>query len=189
MFPNTDNEIGSGAELGALTVGTDATPTGTDASSIAVLDFTGAATTLFGDGVSATPVTVVHSQTLGSTFKPNRRGLWHVELDIVCTGAGTIQPGINVDGIAADLNSNPQVSARTRAAGNHTGAAGDVQSINLSAIVKITDNMARDTTGASGGIIRALATNGAGAAPAAANLVAAQCSIRLTRICDLPPGA
>lgn len=174
--------------FGALFVGLDATPTGSDASALVVADFTGATTTQFPDLSQATPVVAVHSQTLGSTFKLNTRGIWEVAAEIPVATAASVVAAINLDGVAAELNTNPAATAqRNRRRARWIGAAaGDADTIELTASILVTQEMADS---AAQGIVRLLLSNDTNAGATAASLaVLANARLGFTWLTDVPPG-
>lgn len=175
--------------FGALFVGLDATPTGSDASADVVADFTGATATQFPDVSLAVPVIHTPSQTLGSTFKIAARGIWEVKAEVPVATAATVLSAINLDGVAAELNTDPAALAqRNRAFSRWVGtAAGEADTKELVANILVTEDMARD---AAQGIVRLLLGNGAGAGATAASLaVLGNARIAFTWLADVPPGA
>lgn len=175
--------------FGALYVGLDATPTGSDASALVVADFTGATTTNFGDQSTLIPIVATHSQTLGSTFKIGVRGIWEVAAEVPVATAATVLSAINVDGIAAEFNTNPAALASRNVRFNRWvgTAAGEADTKVLVASILITQTMA-DT--ATLGLVKLLLGNGAGAGATAASLaVLTNARFAFTWQSDVPPGA
>jgi hypothetical protein len=174
--------------FGALFVGLDATPTGSDASADVVADFTGATTTNFPDQSSAAPITPVHSQTLGSTFKIGVRGIWEVKAEVPVATAASVLAALNLDGVAGDLNTDPAAaSQRNRAFSRWVGtAAGEADTKTLTANILVTQTMADD---AAQGIVRLLLSNAAGAGATAASLaILTNARLTFTWLADVPPG-
>lgn len=173
--------------LGANFVGLEAaTPTGTDAANDVVADFTGATALLFDAPSVAVPVLHTASVTLGSTFKIQLEGIWVVKARVVCITAATVVAGLNMDGAAADLNTDPGLptTGRNLDRASRIAVAADQDSIELSSgPIIITRNLATSPTSA---LVRLLLSNGAGAGAAAASLSVANCFIMFRRIGDVP---
>lgn len=177
--------------FGALFVGLDATPTGSAAGFDVVADFTGATQTDFGDASNAAPITPVHSQTDGSQFRIGVRGVWRVSVEIPVATAATVQAAINVDGQAADFSTDPAATnTRNVRRGVWTGAAaGDADTIQLSADIRVTQTLADGASTGTGGVVRILLSNGAGTGATAASLAPlASARVDFQWIGDLPPG-
>lgn len=174
--------------FGALIVGLDATPTGSDAGSDVVADFTGSTATQFGDQSQATPITIVNSQTAGSTFKINTRGVWEVKAEVPVATAATVLAAINLDGVGDGGADPTALNTRNRAFARWVGtAAGEADTKMLAANILVTQTMADDAAQA---IVRLLLSNGAGAGATAASLaVLANARLTFTWLCDVPPGA
>lgn len=175
--------------FGALVVGLDATPTGSDASADVVADFTGATTTQFADQSSTTPIAVTHSQTLGSTFKIAVRGIWEVKAEVPVATAASVLAALNLDGVAGDLNTDPvALSPRNRAFARWVGtAAGEADTKTLTANILVTQTMADDAAQA---VVRLLLSNAAGVGATAASLaVLANARLSFTWLADVPPGS
>jgi hypothetical protein len=181
---NYDTGLAASSDVGALFVGLDATPTGSDANNDVVADFTGSAQTLFAHQSFATPVIATHSQTLGSTFKLAIPGKWLVEMFVPATGAGSVLAALGIDNTAGELNANPAPpNSRIKGSQLYTGATGDASPLFLSATFKVSRDVA---AGAATGLVRALLSNNAGGGAAAANLTVASAWIRFTYLGELP---
>jgi hypothetical protein len=178
----------SNARTGAQFVGLDDTPTGSDAAFDVVADFTGATETQFtGNPSNQAPITAVHSEVNGSTFKIGVRGKWLIQMEVPVATAATVQAAINLDGIAADFAADP-ASANTRnlSIGRVLGTAATSDTIMLSAVAIVTQDVA---LAAATGIVRILLSNGAGAGATAASLaVLANARLIFTWVGDVPPG-
>lgn len=172
-------------DLGGLWTGLDDTPTGSDASAIMVADFTGSAQTLFVAPSLAVPVTAVHSETLGSTFKLNLEGMWVAAAMVQCQTAASVGAAIGFDNVAGELNTATALrSARVKARMLRTAAAADTDPVMLVTPPFVcTRNQAQNPAL---GIVRVLLNNNAGAGAAAAALVLPACDLILLRIGELP---
>jgi hypothetical protein len=179
-FPQADT-------IGGQWVGLDATPTGTAAANDVVADFTGSTQTLFAAPSVAVPVVALHSQTLGSTFKPMLEGIWVAIARLACQAAGAVAMGVGIDNIAAELNTDPLAPITTRTLDNELRAGLGAGSFNgmmvTSGPIIITRAMVNDPTV---GLFRVLASNAAGAGVAAASLVLNVCYFKLLRQGDVP---
>lgn len=171
--------------FGILAVGLDTTPTGSDASAIMVADFTGSTQTLFPTPSEPTPVLQTNSQTLGTTFKINRDGMYQVRATVQCQTAASVLAAIGLDNIAAELNTNPgPEGARILDRSLRIAAAADTDAVKLvSRIFAVTRPMATDPAQA---IVRLLLSNNAGAGAAVASLAIAACTLTITRLGDVP---
>lgn len=178
--------------FGALFVGLDATPTGSNPTEDVVADFTGATVTHFPDISDTTPIFHTPSQTLGSTFKITVRGLWLVTAEVPVVTAATVIAALNYEGLAADLNVAPlATTVRNRRRALWTGAAaGDADTLQVSAPILVTDSSARAPSSTGLGIVRLLLSDAAGAGAAAASLAPlASCRLQFDWVCDVPPGS
>lgn len=183
---STEHVFPQPSTFGANFIGLDATPTGSDAANDVVADFTAATQVLFDAPSVAIPVTATHSQTLGSTFKINVEGIWVISARVQATGIASVLAGLGLDNVAGDLSIDPALptSGRNLDRALSISAAADTVALSLiSGPIGITRNQALSSTG---GLVRLLLSNNAGAGAAAAALVLASCFICFRRIGDLP---
>lgn len=178
-------DIPQPSSLGVLVFGLDATPTGTDPANDVVADFTGSTTTTFDSPSIATPVTVTHSQTLGSTFHPNVEGQWVFIGGVMCATAASVRGGAGFGNVAGDLSIDPAFTSRTLDVKVSISAAADTVPMHVESGPQIvTRAMALDQTL---GLFRLLLSNNAGAGATAASLAPlALGHIKLLRIGNIP---
>lgn len=171
--------------FGAVFVGLDATPTGSDATADVVADFTGATATLLDSPSVAIPVIHTPSQTLGSTFKIVTEGIWRISARVQAQTAASVLAGLNIDGLAADFAIDPQQPDGTRRLDRalSISAGADSVPMQVSAEVVISRGMAQDPAL---GIVRLLLSNNAGAGAAAGSLLLASCFIQFKMIGAIP---
>lgn len=170
--------------MGSQTFGLDASPTGTDPSADVVADFTGATTNQFSTDSVVTPITIVHSQTLGSTFKITQPGIWVCIGKVEAITAASVRTGIGVDLSAGEINVDPAYSSRMLDLGLSISAGADTVPISVTTgPIGISQTIAY---GAATGIARLLISNNAGAGAAAASLSLTLASMRVFRLGNLP---
>jgi len=176
------------SSFGALYVGLDGTPTGTDASNVVVADFTGAVTTLQTAPSAPSPVTAFHSQTLGSRFHVDVDGMWLVRARVHAQTAASVRAAIGLDNVAADLLANPLAPnfSTIRDTALRIAAGADTDAMMLAAIVPITRDMANQQISGTSGNVRLLLSNNTAAGAAAAALNLPLCWISVERIFDIP---
>lgn len=178
-FPQADT-------FGGQWSGLDATPTGTAASNDVVADFTGSTQLLFTAPSIPIPVLAVHSQTLGSTFKPMLEGRWIAIARLACQTAAAVAMGLGIDNVAGELNTDPLTPISMTILDNELrvppGASFSGMQL-VSGPIIITRAMVNDPAR---GLFRVLASNAAGAGVAAAALVLNVCYFKLLRIGDIP---
>lgn len=122
---------------------------------------------------------VADSATLGTSYNFTQRGIYQVRAIFPLTVAGTtpLALAITLDSLVAELDATsvptPLVAA-VRGYSFEDGLADQASTANPTAVIPITDTLAGSPTL---GIMRLLANSGAGAAPTAAGVTIAQCTI------------
>jgi hypothetical protein len=166
--------------------GVVAATTGTDAAFDTRASFAALGTELGRYAVNAAGNYLVqtNSATLGTAIKLNLRGQYHVNFTCNCLGAAgpiIVLAGIGLDLAAAQLALDPVITvAGMKAVGRFSAIEVITQSINISGMVIIDDSRI-----AALGIISIQLSNGAGATPAAADVVDASAGFVITRIADV----
>lgn len=169
--------------------GTVAAVTGSGAATDGVVAFANEPTALGSYAIATycTVSTVAASAAPGTTYKFTRRGLWAVRcwFPMTVAGTGAVQLTISLDNTAAELDAATPptaLSATTLGFDFSDGVADELSTLTPTAIIPITDALAGSPTL---GIMRLTANTGAGAAPAAADLTIASCTVFVEYIGDL----
>lgn len=167
--------------LGLRVVALNATPTGTGAQD-AVLRFNGLGTSE-GQVAASTWVTQVNDATNGTTFAFLKRGKYSVDLFLDCQTAVTVVAGITYNSAALGADPSFATDPALRARGRYVqAAAGDAAPLNLHAEIDVS----QADVNAGTAVLRAHATNGAGASVTAASLNLGECALIIRRISDSP---
>lgn len=176
----------NGAELAGSPAGTlpyvgvraqtlAATPTGTTDTGVA--NFTG---TVFSNPSGRGPLfSVTTTAAAGTVIRalPGAQGRYLVRARVNVQTAGTVYAGLSLGNPTSPITANPSLAtASIRDVAQSLQAGADEQSIELTTVWEIDVDAANAPTPAE---LRLILTNGAGAAPAAADLVLAQCMLEV----------
>jgi len=171
-------------DYAAILVATNATPTGSTDDT--VLRFDGTLTAL-GNMALADWITITTTAAEGTQLRIIRRGIYRVELHVAVPASSVVWAGISLDANLAQRTANPSVAAAPTVvfgeSGLYTLPAATTGAAVATAEIRISQRLAQGAI--TGNILRLQCSDGSNAAPAAADITAADTWVSIVRTGDL----